>query len=115
MRMHNPPHPGKVLREYLGTRSVTDTAKHLGVTRVALVAHLEWQRGNFGGHGAEAGGCPGHQPRTMDRHADTVRSVASIPAPPQKGDADLRGSRAHGSIALVMTAQWNPAYRPLNG
>src|SRR5450755_134695 len=34
--MHNPPHPGIVLREYLGTRSVTDTARHLGVTRVAL-------------------------------------------------------------------------------
>ncbi len=34
--MHNPPHPGRVLREYLGTRSVTDTARHLGVTRVAL-------------------------------------------------------------------------------
>ena len=30
----------------------------------------------------------------MDRHADTVRSVASIPAPPQKSEAALRGSRA---------------------
>ena len=36
MRMHNPPHPGRVLREYLGTVSVTDAAKHLRVTRVAL-------------------------------------------------------------------------------
>jgi addiction module HigA family antidote len=36
MRMHNPPHPGSVLRDYLGTMSVTDAAKHLGVTRVAL-------------------------------------------------------------------------------
>ena len=37
MRMHNPPHPGKVLREYLGRDlSVTNAAKHLGVTRVAL-------------------------------------------------------------------------------
>ena len=36
MRMHNPPHLGRVLREYLGTVSVTDAAKHLGVTRVAL-------------------------------------------------------------------------------
>ena len=34
--MHNPPHPGRVLREYLGTVSVTEGAKHLGVTRVAL-------------------------------------------------------------------------------
>lgn len=36
MRMHNPPHPGAVLRDYLGPLSVTDAAKHLGVTRVAL-------------------------------------------------------------------------------
>lgn len=34
--MHNPPHPGSVLREYLGALSVTEAANHLGVTRVAL-------------------------------------------------------------------------------
>ena len=71
MRMHNPPHPGRVLREYLGTRSVTDTAKHLGVTRVAL-SRILWQRGNFSGNGAETGGCSWHQPRIMDRYADAV-------------------------------------------
>jgi addiction module HigA family antidote len=36
MRMHNPPHPGKVLREYLGTMTVTEAAKHLKVYRTAL-------------------------------------------------------------------------------
>jgi antitoxin HigA-1 len=36
MRMHNPPHPGSALREYLGSTSVTDAARHLGVTRAAL-------------------------------------------------------------------------------
>lgn len=36
MRMFNPPHPGKVVREYLGNLSVTEAARHLGVTRVAL-------------------------------------------------------------------------------
>lgn len=45
MRMHNPPHPGRVLREYLGTRSVTDTARHLGVTRVALSRILNGRAG----------------------------------------------------------------------
>ena len=45
MRMHNPPHPGRVLREYLGTRSVTDTARHLGVTRVALSRILNGSAG----------------------------------------------------------------------
>ncbi len=45
MRMHNPPHPGRVLREYLGTVSVTDAAKHLGVTRVALSRILNGRTG----------------------------------------------------------------------
>lgn len=36
MQMHNPPHPGEVLREWLTGISVTDAAKRLGVTRVAL-------------------------------------------------------------------------------
>jgi len=45
MRMHNRPHQGRVLREYLGTRSVTDTAKHLGVTRVALSPILNGSAG----------------------------------------------------------------------
>jgi addiction module HigA family antidote len=35
-RMHNPPHPGEVLREYLGEVSVTDAAARLGVGRVTL-------------------------------------------------------------------------------
>ena len=70
--MHNPPHPGRVLREYLGTRSVTDTTRHLGVTRVALSRILNGSAGIFGRHGAKAGGRPWHQPRTMDRLADPV-------------------------------------------
>jgi addiction module HigA family antidote len=35
-RMHNPPHPGEVLREYLGHITVTDAAAKLGVNRVTL-------------------------------------------------------------------------------
>jgi addiction module HigA family antidote len=34
--MHNPPHPGEVLREYLGTISVTEAAVKLGVNRATL-------------------------------------------------------------------------------
>jgi addiction module HigA family antidote len=34
--MHNPPHPGSVLRDYLGSISVTEAAKHLGISRVTL-------------------------------------------------------------------------------
>ena len=36
MRMRNPPHPGSVLRDFLGAWSVTEAARHLGITRVAL-------------------------------------------------------------------------------
>jgi addiction module HigA family antidote len=43
--MHNPPPPGEVLREYLAGRSVTDTARHLGVTRVALSRILNGSAG----------------------------------------------------------------------
>jgi len=35
-QMHNPAHPGEVLREYLGDLTVTDAAKKLGVSRMAL-------------------------------------------------------------------------------
>jgi addiction module HigA family antidote len=34
--MHNPPHPGEILREYLGDITVTQAAVQLGVNRVTL-------------------------------------------------------------------------------
>jgi antitoxin HigA-1 len=34
--MHNPPHPGEVLREWLNEISVTEAAQRLGVARVSL-------------------------------------------------------------------------------
>lgn len=36
MLMHNPPHPGKVLREYLGEMGIAEAAKRLHVTRTTL-------------------------------------------------------------------------------
>lgn len=45
-RMHNPAHPGEVLREYLPeTLGVTEAAKRLGVTRQALSALLNGRAG----------------------------------------------------------------------
>lgn len=35
-RMHNPPHPGEVLKDWLSEITVTEAAGRLGVTRVAL-------------------------------------------------------------------------------
>ncbi|MHB8249902.1 MAG: HigA family addiction module antitoxin [Acidithiobacillus sp.] len=44
--MHNPAHPGEVLREYLPEgMSVTDAAKALNVTRQALSALLNGRSG----------------------------------------------------------------------
>jgi addiction module HigA family antidote len=34
--MHNPPHPGRVLRSWLEGQKIGDVAKHLGVSREAL-------------------------------------------------------------------------------
>ena len=45
MRMYNPPHPGRVLREYLGETSVTVAARHLSVTRAALSRILNGKAG----------------------------------------------------------------------
>lgn len=44
-RMFNPPHPGTVLRDYLGNVSVTTAAKHLGITRAALSRILNGSAG----------------------------------------------------------------------
>jgi len=45
MQMHNPSHPGRILAYYLGERSVTEVAKHLGVTRPALSRVLNGKAG----------------------------------------------------------------------
>ena len=45
MRLFNPPHPGKVLGDYLGSISVMAAAKHLGVTRVSLSRILNGSAG----------------------------------------------------------------------
>ncbi len=44
-KMHNPVHPGIVLREYLEGISVTDAAKGLGVTRATLSRILNGSSG----------------------------------------------------------------------
>ena len=45
MRMHNPPHPGSVLREYLGDMAVSAAAAHLRTTRVTLSRVLNGKAG----------------------------------------------------------------------
>ena len=45
MRMFDPPHPGTVLRDYLGSISVTGAANHLGITRATLSRILNGNAG----------------------------------------------------------------------
>ena len=43
--MFNPPHPGLVVREYLGDVAVSSAAEHIGVTRVTLSRLLNGKAG----------------------------------------------------------------------
>jgi addiction module HigA family antidote len=43
--MHNPPHPGMVLREYLGDLAVITAAAHLRITRATLSRVLNGKAG----------------------------------------------------------------------
>jgi addiction module HigA family antidote len=46
MRMFNPPHPGEMLREFMGRRvTVTALAQHLGMTRANLSMILNGRTG----------------------------------------------------------------------
>jgi addiction module HigA family antidote len=36
MMMHNPASPGELLREFMGSRSVTELAAHIGVARATV-------------------------------------------------------------------------------
>jgi len=45
MIMHNPPHPGELLREQLGKRTISEAAAHLGISRVTLSRVLNGKAG----------------------------------------------------------------------
>ncbi len=45
MQIYNPAHPGRILANYLRGRSVTEVARHLGITRPALSRVLNGKAG----------------------------------------------------------------------
>jgi addiction module HigA family antidote len=45
MQMYQPAHPGEILANYVADRSVTEVARHLGVSRVALSRVLNGSAG----------------------------------------------------------------------
>src|SRR5712691_5379735 len=78
MRMHNPPHPGQALREYLARRP----GRHHGRSPSAhyardALARAQRQGRNLRRHGHPPGGRPGHHARAVDEYAVAVRPVAS--------------------------------------
>ena len=89
MRMHNPPHPGSVLREYLGDVAVSTAAAHLRVTRVTLSRVLNGKAGISAAMAIRLAVCPGHHAGTMDEHAVAVRSLAGA-ASAAAGSAQVR-------------------------
>jgi len=76
MRMHNPPHPGLVLREYLGDMAVSTAAKHLWVTRVTLSRVLNGKAGISASMALRLGAALGTSPDLLDQHAGPVRPLA---------------------------------------
>ena len=72
-RMHNPPHPGEVLKEYLGEISVTEAAVKFGVNRV----NLSWVVTCASGVSADMAYRLWHQPRSVGGLAIAVRPVPS--------------------------------------
>jgi addiction module HigA family antidote len=45
MQMHNPAHPGQILANFIEGHSVTEVARHLGVTRPTLSRVLNGRAG----------------------------------------------------------------------
>ena len=75
--MHNPPHPGEVLRDGVFTDTgitVTEFAKRIGVTRVMLSRMLN---GKAGISADMAHRCPGRSCGKLATHASELRPVAS--------------------------------------
>ena len=79
MRMHNPPHPGEVLRE-LCLRPLGVTVTH-AATRPRResedpVGHPEWPRGHFPGDGHPLVRGLRHDPGELAESASPVRPLA---------------------------------------
>ena len=80
MRMHNPPHPGEILRELCIEPlelTVTDAAAPLGVSRKTLSAILNGRAGIKPRDGHTPGQGFRHVRRELAQSTDAVRSFPS--------------------------------------
>ena len=76
MRMHNPPHPGLVLREYLVETTVSTAAAHLRVTRVTLSRVLNGKAGISAAMALRLAAALGTSSGAVDEHAIPIRPMA---------------------------------------
>jgi addiction module HigA family antidote len=77
MGMHNPPHPGLVLREYLAGLGVSEATAHLRVTRVTLSRVLNGKAGISAAMAIRLAGALGTTPErwmNMQSHYDLWRA-----------------------------------------
>ena len=103
MPMHNPPHPGLVLREYLGDMAVSAAAAHLRVTRVTLSRVLNGKAGISASMALRLGAALGTSPDlwiNMQSQYDLWRArrgrqpaVRAIPACGEEAIIEDRNSR----------------------
>ena len=90
-RMHNPAHPGEVLREFLPKDlPVGEVASRLGVSRQALVSSAEWARRRQRRDGPAARSCAWHQCGDVGTDAGKSRSLAGAAARETEGASDSR-------------------------
>jgi len=68
----NPPHPGLVLREYLGDLAVSAAAAHLRVTRVTLSRVLNGKAGISAAMAIRLAAALGTTPELWMKHAVAV-------------------------------------------
>ncbi len=78
-QMFNPPHPGKVLREYLGDMDVTTAARRLRVSRTTLSRILNGAAGISADMSLRLSDALGTHPSFLVRHASRIRYGSGIP------------------------------------
>jgi antitoxin HigA-1 len=99
MRMHNPPHPGLVLREYLGNLPVTKAAAHLRMTRVTLSRVLNGKAGISAAMAIRLGAALGTTPElwmNMQSQYDLWKA-SQVKQPTVRRLASAAGASAHNS------------------
>ena len=103
-RMHNPPHPGEVLKAYLGDTTVTEAAVQLGVSWATLSAMVLGASGVSPAMADRLGHALGTSPKLCagmqlqhDLHQASLRGITDQDGQ-VIGAGEPGGARAYGSF-----------------